>query len=124
MSRIIIKFSKCIIAIGRKAKLRGLGLLFGFACALQCQAFAAEIEVKEPSALVATLLAAKAGDKLILSPGIYGELDLDGARDGHLLFSTPVTIVGQDRSNPPAFKNIHLRSVSNLIFSNIAIRHR
>ena len=123
MRRNIVKFSKCIFAVELVAMLRGLSLLFGFACALQCQAFAAEIEVKEPSALVATLLAAKAGDKLILPPGIYGELNLDGAKDGRLVFPNPVSIVGLDKSNPPAFKKISLRSVSNLVFSGIAVRH-
>ncbi len=86
-------------------------------------AVAADVEVSGGAALVAAIAAAKPGDVLLLNPGSYDQLALDGTKDSRLSFEKMITITAKDKSHPPVFGKIALRGVANITLSGLALRY-
>jgi hypothetical protein len=89
------------------------------ACALSLPAtcvLAADIPVSDRSGLNAALASAASGDRILLSPGNYGALDL---RHSH--FSPAVTVAAASPASPPVFTSISVDDVSGLVFSTLRV---
>jgi Right handed beta helix region len=102
--------------------------IFGLAIALlgnspaQAQSAAAKppITVATAADLINAIRSAKGGETISLAPGNYGDLAIDGRRM-KVDFPQEVTITAQDKTKPPVFTAIYVRSASNITFANVLI---
>jgi hypothetical protein len=67
-----------------------------------------------PASYEATLRAAKGGDTVRLSPGIYARGDVSGRK-----FSPPLIIISADPARPAVFTDFKLEKVNGLIFRQV-----
>ena len=77
------------------------------------------INVSGAAQLAAAINGAHAGDTLLLAPGDYGTLNLDGNRTPSLKFASDVTIASADPGRPAMFTDVTVWGVNNLNFENI-----
>ena len=80
-------------------------------------------DVSGPDQLKEALRSAEEGDTILLAPGTYGALKLDGISDKQLAFAGKVQITASDKDHPPIFDSIYLSHAANVEFSNIVILH-
>lgn len=81
----------------------------------------ATYNVSGQAQLSSALSSARSGDKIMLSGGNYGTLDLNGGRSAqsNLKFGGEVTIASASSSNPAVFSNMNLTKVSNIKFDRV-----
>jgi hypothetical protein len=72
------------------------------------------------AALMAALRAAQGGETILLAPGDYGRLALDGRSMAFAAYAAEVTIRSLDPSDMARFSGLALRSVRNLGFDSVA----
>lgn len=78
--------------------------------------FARDIEASSTDGLMQALSEATSGDRIVLAPGRYEVLNLDGKSAS---FDQSVEITAKDKSDPPAFAGIKINKAENLIFSHL-----
>ncbi|MCC6677253.1 MAG: right-handed parallel beta-helix repeat-containing protein [Phycisphaerales bacterium] len=77
-------------------------LMLAVLCIVPPAAIADEMLVDSLAALRAAAKAARAGDRILLAPGVYeGSVHIDGLRGEE---ARPVVIAGADRDNPPVIR--------------------
>ena len=75
------------------------------------------IKVSNAAGLMTELGLATGGERIKLAAGDYGAIDIKGATA--VTFSTDVTSVSADRSNPAIIRELDLRDSSHLVFDGI-----
>lgn len=81
-------------------------------------AHAADVSVASPAELTAAIGAAAAGDRILLAPGHYGTLVLNGAH-----FSAPVTIESRDLRDIANFSAVYLNDARGILLANVRIEY-
>jgi len=102
------------------AAILGLWAAAGIAQGAAAQERAAEQgrAVASQQDLLGALETARGGERLLLAPGDYGRLALDGRRM-QMRFATPVTIASADPADPARFTGLGLRDIANLAFEGV-----
>ena len=103
----------------RAPSLHGLALPFVmFALALLGpeDALARDIPVDGPAALETVLAEAQGGDRLLLAPGTYGKLGLNGKR---IDFASTVTITSADPDDRAVFSELSIYKAANITLDGI-----
>lgn len=77
------------------------------------------INVSGAGQFMAAIQSARAGDTLLLAPGNYGAVRLDGNANPNLKFAGDVTITSAVAASPAVFSDVTVSGVTNLNFENI-----
>ncbi|HVH03087.1 MAG TPA: right-handed parallel beta-helix repeat-containing protein, partial [Amaricoccus sp.] len=77
------------------------------------------INVSGAGQFMAAIQSARAGDTLLLAPGNYGAVRLDGNASPNLKFAGDVTIASAVAGSPAVFSDVTVSGVTNLNFENI-----
>jgi len=96
----------------------GIAAVIAAATALAGAASAADVSVANAGGLQRALAEARAGDRLLLAAGEYGELSLRTRR-----FSPAIAIIAADPRRPPRFATVTLAHVGGVRLSDLEVRY-
>jgi len=77
------------------------------------------VTVSGETELLSALTQAEGGETIVLAPGDYGTLDLDGQPGGLFQFGQTVTIRSEQLTDPAVFEGASLRHIENLTIDGV-----